>query len=242
MLNKNVTNNRNESGNALFLILIAVALFAALSYAVTQSGRGSGTVDKETALIAAAQITQYPAALRSTVTRMVITGTGVSAIRYDTTSGVGVFAADGGASTNQAPPGNIGTITLGGLDGATNNAWGYKDTSDALNGYYITGVGTDTTVSGAGRDHLAYLSGLTATVCQQTLKGLGLSTTLVGQTAAVDFTTNLGEGGNVANGAAGVGSANFFNATGMSGNSFACTSNGTAAAGPYVYYHALVEQ
>jgi len=52
------------------LILIAVALFAALSYAITTSGRGDGGIDREQAEIAASQIVQYATSLQQAITRL----------------------------------------------------------------------------------------------------------------------------------------------------------------------------
>jgi hypothetical protein len=53
-----------QSGNVLFLILIAVALFAALSYAVTRSSRGGGNANGENTAIVASQIVQSIADVR----------------------------------------------------------------------------------------------------------------------------------------------------------------------------------
>ncbi|MAQ71053.1 MAG: hypothetical protein CL565_02550 [Alphaproteobacteria bacterium] len=72
----------NCNGNVLFLILIAVVLFAALSYAISNSGRGGGDTSKEKSVIIASQITEFATNMRYAIQRMTIMGTASAAIEF----------------------------------------------------------------------------------------------------------------------------------------------------------------
>jgi hypothetical protein len=64
-------SQKTNSGNILFLILIAVALFAALSYTVTQMGRTPGsTIENEKAKLSQAEIDSYTAQLNQGKSRL----------------------------------------------------------------------------------------------------------------------------------------------------------------------------
>ncbi len=157
-----------ESGNVLFLILIAVALFAALSYAVTQSSRsGGGDTSGETALINSAQLTQYPASIRTTIIRMIVNGISVTELNFNTpadfadivSTRVAVFhPAGGGAIYSPAPPDMMASETQG--------EWYFNANME------IPHIG----VSGAGgNDLIAFLPGITEGVCRRINTELGIS-------------------------------------------------------------------
>lgn len=156
-----MNNNRkscDEKGNVLFLILIAVALFAALSYAVTQSTRsGGGSTERETSILSGASMTQYPAGLRTSVVRMVLGGTGVEAIQFDPPSAVepanervSVFHPRGGGAVFQEAPANLMANNSAGT-------WFFNANWD------VPEIGLSDTAD--GNDLIAFLPGVSRSIC-----------------------------------------------------------------------------
>ncbi|PZO86566.1 MAG: hypothetical protein DI626_06195 [Micavibrio aeruginosavorus] len=159
---------KTQGGNVLFLILIAVALFAALSYVVTQSTRsGGGSTEREKNILSSAQMTQYPTALRTAIVRMVLGGAPVEQIKFDapgsaafstTSTRLLVFHPQGGGSTYQEAPPELSA------DGVALQ-WHYN--AD----FSVPGVGIDTA---GGNDIVAFLPGVSQGVCNQVNEQLGV--------------------------------------------------------------------
>lgn len=104
-----------QSGNVLFLILIAVALFAALSFAVTSSSRMTekGGPAEEKAALNAAQVLAACSGLRQTAQRMLFQGISSAQLELNqggdpslpcTTGRACIFAPDGGGTFVPIPP------------------------------------------------------------------------------------------------------------------------------------------
>jgi len=143
--------SKPERGNALFLILIAVALFAALSYAITQSGRGGGGTSPEKDRITAAGILDYGAQLRSMITRMSLTGTPVDNIIFykeqSTLAGMSAanqalalfYSSGGGLPWQDTPVSAYGATAVADYTSTDTSSVHYRDIVANLS---IPGIGT----------------------------------------------------------------------------------------------------
>lgn len=112
-----------QQGNVLFLILVAVALFAALSYAVTSTQRGGNDSGKgETIQLAASNIIQYGTLIQNTVLRLKMNGCDDTNISFENATISGytnskapanetchVFNPAGGGQSVVRPPAAAGT-------------------------------------------------------------------------------------------------------------------------------------
>lgn len=162
-----ITDRSHESGNVLFLILIAVALFAALSYAVTQSTRsGGGSTEREQALLGSSAMTQYPTGLRTSVIRMILSGIGVETIKFNPPSDFGVIETDelvfhpeGGGAVYQLSAADV-------MAGSSQGTWIYNAN------YEVPQVGID---GSGGNDVIAFLPGVSSAVCKRVNEELNIS-------------------------------------------------------------------
>lgn len=244
LVNENEQHARkSESGNVLFLILIAVALFAALSYAVTQSSRsGGGDASSETNLVNSATITQYPSSIRTAMIRMMVsnsvdpTDLNFNAPPYTdlntaTLQSEGVFypanGGGGGATYTTAPADVMADGSAG--------TWFFSGS------YAIENVGLDT--AGTGNDIIAFLPGVKSGICDKINTELGIPTTDRIMTADIDveaaavqmdhdytfpsaITATIGTTG---------GAASF------DGQPFGCFEDNNGS-GENIYYHVLIER
>lgn len=225
-----------ERGNVLFLILIAVALFAALSYAVTTGSRSGGNDgSSETNLIDSAQVIQFPAGVGNSIVRMLIAGTSVDELRFNMpsefddldTPSIGVFhPSGGGAIYIAAPPGVMASDTAG--------VWSFNGDME------IPDIGTNGV---DGNDIIAFLAGIKQSICKKINEEHGLGTTIpvLNGDRSGDYTKRMIDDGttdyilpttdmpDIDDG-----SATF------EGQPFGCFQN--AGGGDYVYYHVVVER
>lgn len=233
-----IEERNGERGNVLFLILIAVALFAALSYAVTQSTRsGGGASDNETGLINSAQLTQYPAGVRTAVVRMIIGGTDVNNIEFNPPSNfqassttVGVFHPSAGGATYATAPVEI----MDPADGNTGGEWVFN-AENQINFIGTTDGGGPTP---ATAEVIAFLPGITQSVCQRINTELGLPANSPTETG-VDISTLMDDANPGICDATCNGGTIGGDVTDLDGQPYGCFQQ---PAGVYVYYHVLVER
>jgi len=252
-----------EHGNVLFIILIAVALFAALSYAVTQSSRGGAqNADAEKAELLASEVMQQTTLIKAAVDRVRLlhgcedneiaffgAGTRDNDYFFPTADSASinnkcnVYHPDGG----QLNPVDV-PIGVGRLDDFTTNANIFSTPYLPLR-TYVPGVGRDTqNGSDWEASELAIaVQMLSKDVCVAINNGLGIKNpngdppSISGGTAPNVLATSCGI---LASRVCGIGNSIPIAATELYGQHAACFYNpGNSAniSSPrYTYYHVLV--
>lgn len=218
-----------EAGNVLFLILIAVVLFAALSYAVSQTMRSSGNSGpgQETGKIDSAYLIQFPTSVRQAVVRMKLSRNLANedisfAHPGDTTYGTfgtvptkELFHPQGGAVVYESPPSQINDGTQ----------WVFNGNIE------INGQGT-TSGTSSSADLVAFLPGIRRDVCRYVNQGFDggapqtpPTVTIAGETTP--FTGTFGYTATLTNPA-------------LDGKDSYCYYSGTLS--KYVFYQVLISR
>lgn len=152
---------QNERGNVLIYILVAVALLGALSFAVSQSGRGNvQQLSAERARLLATEILEYSTNLKNAVVQLKLRGCDESELNFDNPVVSGY--------TNGAAP-TDGTCDIfgtngGGLSWQTQQAQARNSESEYFTDYQINAT-NNTPNLGTFSGELYFIAELNEEVC-----------------------------------------------------------------------------
>lgn len=175
-------HRESERGSVLIYIFIAIAVLAALSFAVSRSGRESAqTINKERADLWATELFDYSNMLRRAVTTLTITGLtendvcfhdsgwGDNSYQFSTACPTAnlVFSQLGGGATFQNPNYNL-------LDSSYSTDPAYKKWH-ITGANSVAGVGTDCSPTGPCNELLAVLPFVRREACIAVNSKLGIT-------------------------------------------------------------------
>ncbi|PZQ48022.1 MAG: hypothetical protein DI551_02220 [Micavibrio aeruginosavorus] len=169
-----ISRKQAESGNMLFLILIAVALFAALSYVVTYTTRsGSGDASSEKTKLIASEIFNHAISVQSAITRIYLGGCSLETLNFKS-------VVDGTLHENPDAPVNghcdVFSNTGGGaVANEPDKNWTNQATYYYAGSAALTNVGTTCTEASCA-DLVMILRGITPELCTELNKRNGILT------------------------------------------------------------------
>ena len=225
--------HKNQSGSALYFILIAVALFAALSFMVSESLRSGGTqISEEKTRVLVSAILDYGRTMRQTVQTLRINGCEKTDINFENN-------IISGYTNGGAPPDNacdVFNIDGGGANYVKPNtdALDKSQTASALYGEWyfageeaLSGSMGDDTLS----DLILYLPWINEQTCLKINEDLGITNTQI--TESWDLVTTNKFTGSYTDVGNNIGN----NASDLSGKISGCFKGNTTG---NHYYHVLV--
>lgn len=218
-----------QKGNALVIILIGIALFAALVFTFTKTGqKGSGNLTKQQAKVAAQEILNYAKSIEGAVDRIRQRGCSESDINfnnalingYSNTSApidgsCDIFGTNGGKATIQNTQENW---TIG------NNNWGFNAQ------FQVSDIGT-TCASESCADLVINLENIQTTLCEEINRSL-LNDATIPVDSDFDFTAFTGSFSNPTDIADEAGSSS------LAGQSTGCFNS--TADSSNIFYHVLL--
>ncbi len=227
----------DERGNVLFLILLAVALFAALSFAIVGSNRYTDNDSGDSSdQILAAQIVQYPSMIRTAIIRMQFSGVAIEDMEFNnpanygslTNDEYGVFHPEGGGATYVLSAANV-------MERGAQGRWYFNAE------FEIENIGLSVAGDYGGNELIAFLPGIKHGVCARVNERLGIGSTIPNSSADLSsaYTSYKDDGYTLPATEAVIGMSASNGTDILTGRYSGCFRNN---GGEYVYYHAIIEK